>query len=75
MQRFTGSKSGGPQPWAQQKGKMGGGCGTPSGTQRELSEKLAGGALKSMEMFEEKLQDGDPEPNIRNESLTAAGKR
>ena len=32
-------------------GKMGGGCGMPSGTQRELSEELAGGALKSMEML------------------------
>ena len=36
--------------WAQQKGKMGGGCGIPSGTQKELSEELAGGALKSMGM-------------------------
>ena len=27
-------------------GKMGGGCGTSLGTQRELSEEFAGGALK-----------------------------
>ena len=47
---FRGSKSGGPQLWAQQRGKMGGGCGMPSGTQRELSEELAGGSLKSMGM-------------------------
>ena len=31
---FRGSKSGGPQMWAQQKGKMGGGRGILSGTQR-----------------------------------------
>ena len=32
------------------EGKMGGGRGMSSGTQRELSEELAGGALKSMGM-------------------------
>ena len=33
------------------EGEDGSGCGMPSGTQRELSEELAGGALKSMEML------------------------
>ena len=36
--------------WAQQRVKMGGGRGMSSGTQRELSEELAEGALKSMGM-------------------------
>ena len=46
-----GSKSGGPQLWAQQRGKIGGGWGMPSGAQTELSDELAGGALKSMKML------------------------
>ena len=51
MRRSSKGSKSGPQMWAQQRGKMGGGCGMPSGTQRELSEELAGGALKSMEML------------------------
>ena len=44
----------------QQRGKMGGGSGLLSGTQRELSAEFAGGALKSM-------------GTSRIEPLTAAG--
>ena len=58
---FKGSKSGGPQLWAQQqRGKMGG-CGVSSGTQRDLIEEFAGSALKSMGMsrcFERGCQKG-----------------
>ena len=41
-----GSKSGGPQLWAQQRGKIGRGCGMPSGHKEKLSDELAGGCVE-----------------------------
>ena len=65
--------SGGPQVWAQQRGKMGGRRGMLSGTLRELSAEFAGGRVEvdgNVEVFE-----GVRHKRVRTRSCVQKGQR